>query len=345
MLFLSFVLVSCGNSGHIYYGIPFEQLREVAEKNDKPVCLVLYDSSSFSPQDYVKRYSESGNAFNKAVFGFLDATSSDNAFYGKLFRPDVYPVSCIFDHNGKLIDLIPGCAKESMLYVNKVISDGTMTDEYHYNRDYGESKADRISYFNSVFDIMDMLAKSEDASEKIDSLERVDVCPYLLFLKIKNQVMWQDTVSARLTANSLLAFDTPKDLVTYQEEYHYANKIISSGYNENTAPRISISPSEVNLKDCVKGKTVPVVLKIDNKGKYPLVISGILTSCSCIEMMSDIERYEIYPDDHAYIGFYFTPDVAGAVHRDIFFASNDYDSPITHIEVHADVVSEIVSDM
>ena len=297
----------------------------------------MYDSASFTSEDYIENYTRLASHAGNTILDFIEVSSEKNDWYIKMLRPEVLSLTCIFDSDGVLIDLIPGSSSESMKYVSQVQAHGEPTTEFHFNGLYGEDKLDRMQLFRKIIRIRNELESGGDVRMSLDSLQE-DMYPYLLYLKLKNQIHLKDSVAAHATAESLLEFNSAGDLVTYEDELFYAHQILDSGYDSLSAPRIHITQDVIILDSCRVGESVPVILKVGNTGQRTLEISDMITSCSCIDLMSDMKEYSIYPGEHAMIGFNFIPDIAGEVQRDIYIASNAYKKPLVHITVKADVL-------
>ena len=65
--------------------------------------------------------------------------------------PVSLPLTCVFTSDGHLVDLIPGAAKESFLYVQKALTDLQMT-EYHYPNRFSMPKKKLITLFDRILD-------------------------------------------------------------------------------------------------------------------------------------------------------------------------------------------------
>lgn len=333
MLILS-ILTSCQKQTIIYYDVPYEEMCNIGKAKARSFCIILYDSTSFGPDNYMDKYTQAVSESSNLIADFVEFRSEKNDWYVKLFRPDILPLTCIFNRQGILVDLIPGSSIESMKYVSLGIEQGKSTGEFHFNGLYGDEKSNRIMLFRKIIEIKQSVESGKNIVESIDSLSG-DTYPYPLYLKLMSQIQQKDSTGARKTAEALLEYDSAGDLVTYEDELFYAHQILDPGYNSLSAPRIQITQDTILLDSCKIGEPIPVILKVDNTGQHSLEISDIITSCSCIDLMSDIKEYSIYPEEHAMIGFNFIPDKAGEMQRDIYIASNAYKKPLSHIAIKA----------
>ena len=338
LIMLSVMFVSCQRGNMINYGVSYDIMCDIGKDRSESFCIVLYDSTSFTSEDYIESYTGFVPRAYNMIVDFIEVDSENNDWYVKMLRPEVLPLTCIFDSNGILVDLIPGSSSESMKYVNLVLEQGEPTTEFHFNGLYGDDKLDKIRLFRKIIRIRKVLESGKNILMSIDSLQE-DMYPYLLYLELENQISLKDSTAAQATAERLLEFNSAGDLVTYEDELFYANQILDPGYDSLSAPKIQIEPMAISLDRCKVGESVPVVLKVTNIGHRLLKISDIITSCSCIQLMSDIKDYDIYPDDNAYVGFYFIPDQEGNIKRDVFIASNSYKMPLCHVTVSATRVS------
>ena len=339
IIIIQFVLfVSCQRNNMINYEVSYEGMCDIGKDKSKSFCIVLYDSTSFTPEDYIEKYTRLAACTDNIIVDFIEINSGNNDWYIKMLRPDILPLTCIFDSDGILIDLIPGSSSESMKYIIRGLKLGEPAVEFHFNCLYGDNKLEKIRLFRKIFRIRNNLESGKNVQMSIDSLKE-DMYPYLLYLKLKNQIHLKDTTAAQETAERLLEFNSAEDLVTYEDELFYANQFIDSDYDSLSAPKIQIIPCEISLDNCKVSESVPVILKVTNIGHRLLKISDIITSCSCIQLQSDIENYDIYPGDSAVVGFYFIPDQEGRFHRDIFIASNSYKMPLCHVTINATCIS------
>lgn len=327
-------LCSCQKQTIIYYNVSYEDMCNIGKKNARSFCIILYDSTSFGPDNYMDKYIQSVSKSRNLIADFVEFRSEKNDWYVKLFRPDILPLTCIFNQQGVLVDLIPGSSMESMKYVSLGIEQGNPTGEFHFNGLYGNEKTDRIMLFRKIIRIKQSIESGKNVVESIDSLSG-ETYPYLLYFKLISQIQQKDSTGARKTAEALLEYDSAGDLVTYEDELFYAHQILDPGYNSRSAPRIRIAKDTILLDSCKIGEAIPVILKVDNTGQHTLEISDIITSCSCIDLMSDMKEYSIYPEEHAMIGFNFIPDRAGEMQRDIYITSNAYKKPLSHIAIKA----------
>lgn len=329
--------LSCGNYADIdivYYEKTFTESQQISQNLQLPFCIVLYDSLQITPQKYLDKFHANEIVLNKGIFNFIDITAKKNKWYNKLLSPEMLPLSCIFDVSGELIDLIPGNSKESVLYTDKALRTHDPNPEFHYNKKYNTEKITMINQLNNIFKLKLKVDDKKNAIAEINSIIAELRYPYILFLKLQNQLQFNDSVGAIETAKELLLFDSAKDLFDYTDEFMYANQLIDPNYSVKTAPSIEVNPTSIELKDCKINRTLYLDINITNNGDKILKISDVQTSCSCVKRVKN-GKFVIYPKKSATIELEFTPNVLGNIVREIYIASNSINAPITFVTINA----------
>ena len=336
--FLIFIgLLSCDNNNYkdkIYYEMSFVESLQISKELSLPFCMIVYDTLQVTAQEYLRRLYSNEKSLEKCIFNFVSINNAENRWYEKILLSEVYPVACVFDLSGKLLDLIPGSSKESMSYLREVIATIEANTVYHYNQKYGKEKLETIRQIDNIINLKFKVDDEINVVNEINVLLK-DVCyPYILFLKLKNQLQFNDTVAAIATAKDLLKFDSAEDLLVYNDELMFANKIIDPDYDIETGPMIELDETLLNLHDCKVGRTLQLPINIVNKGKRPLKVSDILMSCSCLKLTGPT-KYLISPNRSVTIKIEFTPDISGNIFREVYIASNAVNTPISTIEINA----------
>ena len=337
LLIAVLVYASCTNNGIrdiVYYEKSFAEAKQISQNLQLPFCMVLYDSLQNTTLEYLDKFHANKLPLNKGVFNFVNITADKNKWYNKLLSPQTFPVTCIFSPSGELLDLIPGNSKESVLYTDKVLTTHEPTPEFHYNKKYGTEKMVAITQINQILKLKFEVDDKRNVVAEIDSLITKVRYPYPLFLKLQNQLQFNDSVGAIETARELLLFDSAKDLFDYYDELMFANHVIDLDYTTKTAPLIEVNPAVIELKDCKINEPKSLTVHITNKGEKPLKISEILTSCSCVKLISS-KRHMINPNQFLTITLEFTPDVSGDILREVYIASNSVNSPISIVTINA----------
>lgn len=306
------------------------------KKSNLPFCIVLLDSTNFSSIEYINALNEYKISNNSVIYNFADIHFKDNQWYGKLLLPQIYPVTCVFNHIGQLIDLIPGSSKESFVYIDKVIKTENPCLEFHYNQKYDKDKIEVIRFINSAIDLKSKTDYNQHVINKIDSLLQIIEHPYLLYLKLHNQLQFSEENKAKETAEQLLIFDSAQDLFEYYDELFFANQLLDSTYNSKTAPLIASTSNKIELSKCDINHTYDLDINIINEGEKPLKISDILTSCSCVKLIST-KKHIVNSGESLILKIEFTPDAIGEIFREVYIASNYLNTPIYKISINANV--------
>lgn len=105
----------------IYYNKDFNEMTNIAKDIDQPFCIVLVDSLNFTANEYLYLLNNYKVMDRGISYNFINTTLNENKWYSQLLSPQIYPVTCIFNTTGELIDLIPGSSNESILYIDRVI--------------------------------------------------------------------------------------------------------------------------------------------------------------------------------------------------------------------------------
>ncbi|RHM84439.1 DUF1573 domain-containing protein, partial [Bacteroides caccae] len=79
------------------------------------------------------------------------------------------------------------------------------------------------------------------------------------------------------------------------------------------------------------------VISIYNDGKYPLKVSRIFTSCSCLNLLDHTDEFVVSPNDSAMVSFNFKSEESGEVIRDVFITSNAINKPILYVKILASI--------
>lgn len=320
----------------VYYDKSFNEISDTAKKSNLPFCIVLLDSTNFSSIEYFNTLKEYKTSKNSIICNFANIHFKDNQWFSKLLSPQIYPVTCVFNHIGQMIDIIPGSSKESFEYIDKVINTENPCLDFHYNQKYDKDKIGLIRYTNSIIKLKSKIDRNQYVIHEIDSLLQIRKHPYLLYLRLHNQLQFNNKIEAKETAKKLLLFDSAKDLVEYYDEFLTANELLDSTYNSKSAPLIATTSNKIKLSECNINRTYNLKVDIFNKGEKPLKISDFLTSCSCIELIN-AKKNIINTGESMSLKIEFTPDTKGEVLREVYIASNSLNTPIYTISINATV--------
>lgn len=329
------VICSCNKkvSRPIYY--EDKTFTEIANETKTPFCIILRDTLSLSIDKYMESIQRYSSSSKNTVFHFINTEKEQ--WLHKLLLPRVYPVTCIFNSYGKLIDLIPGDTKESFIYISQVLEQEVPNSEFHYNQKYDQEKMDYIDFMNSAIELKDKVDDKIDVVGELDSLFQMVNHPYILYMKLQNQLQTGKDADVTHTAKKLLGFDTMYDKIYFHEELFVASMILDSTLNYTTAPMISSETNVIKLDSCKQDMTYRLNAYIYNKGKKDLNISEIHTSCSCIEIAGE-EKIIVTSGDSYPLSIEFTPDAKGNVYREVYIISNSLNTPVYTISVEATVI-------
>lgn len=331
------IMTSCWHNKQeyiVYYDKSFNEISDTAKKPNLPFCIVLFDSINFSSIEYINVLNEYKTSSNSVICNFVNIHFKGNQWYSKLLSPQIYPITCVFNRIGELIDIIPGSSKESFAYIDKVINTEEPCLEFHYNQKYDKDKIEVIRYYNSVIELKPEIDRNQYVIHKIDSILRIKEHPYLLYLRLYNLMQFNKKIEAKETAEKLLLFDSAKDLVEYYDELLIANQILDSTYNSKTAPLITSASNEIILSECDINHTYDLNVDIYNKGEKPLKISEVLTSCSCVKLVSP-KKSIVNRGESMTLRIEFTPDTKGDIFREVYIVSNSLNTPIYTISINA----------
>lgn len=327
-------LLSCQNKDTVVYDVPIPVMQE----SENSFCVVLHDSL-YNPQNYIDKVK--AFAEKDFVLDFINTDRSVNRWYLKLLRPHILPITCVFKKNGDLLDIIPGDSKEAILYTESTLINEQMNFDYHYNQKYGEEKKVIVSLYDALIKYRLQIEKyEENRRHEIEEPIITDslVYPYSLVLKMKHKMLVGDTLSAESVAREIEESISSENIYTYYDDLFEARHVLDSSYNESSAPKIVLDSLSFSLGQCHKDAMITRVLRIENKGKNVLNILKILTSCSCVELLQDIEGYKVYPDEELLVGIRFVPDRMGVLEREIYILSDSYEQPLLVVPIKCNVI-------
>ena len=294
-------------------------------------CIVLHDSITHIHNDYINKLSALCINTKKVNINFVNIDDNSNQWYYKILRPQILPVTCIFNESGKLIDIIPGNSIESMRYIANTIKTSKINPEFHFNQKYDFEKIQLIKYFDSIFKLHYAENDNENISYAIDSLLNISLHPYLIYMRMKHsQLMGEDYEAYNSACEFLATYNASDNIVLYHDEYIEANTYIDSNYFIK-APIIDITHDlvEINYKP---GEITCFNIPIKNIGLNPLRIYNIILGCGCIELIGEKSSY-IESGQSTFFTFKIKPTPNELGYRDIFIVSNAINGPTTRISI------------
>ena len=321
----------------IYSNQSFEDICSIAYKNEKAFCIVLVDSTQELSRRYCLNLKNKGFVdTSKAIYNIADVNVSSNAWYMKWLCPLSLPLTCVFSDTGTLIDLIPGATKETFLYTTEAISDMKITN-YHYPNRFKIPKYNVIHLLNQVLkckmDLNQGIYIPTALNNSIDSL----VYQYSVYLGMVGELMDNDTIETKTLANLMMKLENPYYLELFKNEFITAKKVLNPNFKIDDEPNIRVNSEVVSLSDCAVSEDNVFVISIYNDGKYPLKVSRIFTSCSCLNLLDHTDEFVVSPNDSAMVSFNFKSEESGEVIRDVFITSNAINKPILYVKILASI--------
>lgn len=152
-LLLSCLLLACRQSKTRQSNVTHNETFSIIQQTNgnKPFCITLVDSTQALSQKFIERLKYGEWVCSTASYNMVDINLPQNKWYTKWLVPVSLPLTCVFTSDGHLVDLIPGAAKESFLYVQKALTDLQMT-EYHYPNRFSMPKKKLITLFDRILD-------------------------------------------------------------------------------------------------------------------------------------------------------------------------------------------------
>ena len=160
--------------------------------------------------------------------------------------------------------------------------------------------------------------------------------PYPYYLGILGHMLNNDTVNAKLMAENMIKLESPYYLSLYKDEFIKAKKTINPQFDISNEPNIRVREEVITLSNHKVGEAVPFNITIYNDGKFPLKVSKIFKSCTCLKLNGS-ESFDISSKDSTKINFTFKAEQPGEIIRDIFITSNAINIPILHVEILANI--------
>lgn len=309
----------------------------IAKKSNKPFCIVLVDSCQELSKEYSSYlHNDYKYLLNKSIYNFVNIRSLENEWYLKWLCPVSIPLTCVFSSNGKLIDLIPGAAKETFLYTQLALENRRIT-EYHWPNRFNINKTEVVSLLDSTLLHKNLLEQGVYIKSELQRISNSLHYPYTEYLQLMGELKENDTLQAQYVAKKMLEFESSYNLDLYKQEFITAKRVLDPNFDIENEPTIEINKNLIYLYDCEVSKSVSFDISIFNKGNKPLEIFAIHTSCSCLEQLNYMTKDKLFINRHDSIvlKFSFTANSSEEIYRDVFINSNAINIPIFHITVIA----------
>ena len=343
-IFLSFFLsffLSCSDSKEgVLFGLSFDEMKELASKENKPFCVILSTANCDLCQTFVNVLSgEKYRKFlKKAYFVVLEVDQEENEWYQEWSMNLSFPSTYVFSPIGELKAIIPGSVVSSFECVGNVLNGDLAGARFMYRHRFGNVNSDRvISMLNDILKCKYKLERGEDISEEIDKTISLMPYPYNLYLKYLNEKKEGNNESATQIAERILTYSEVLYYHIYGKMHHRLKKDIYTDIEIDSLPQLEVDAREITLDGCKKDVSQLFRINLTNKGMKMLSISDISTSCSCLKLgEGEKDNIEINPGASVAMSFVFTPDAKGLLRRDIIIYSNAI-NPLLEIVVRADV--------
>ena len=339
-LFLMSILVGCGenhNLRNFYYNKSFEYIASISLMENKDFCIVLADFHEKSYSKYKSRLEKVIDLYpRQVIYNFVDVNNLMSDKYIKWLAPISLPVTCVFSYKGRLIDIVPGMANESLLYVEKALENGEIT-QYHYPNRFNSNKEQLIPFLNNVLQCMRNLDQGIFLNQ-YELLNESSDYPYYCYLCMIGEMLSGDTIKAQDFACRLIEMENPYYLDIYRDEFVRAKKVIDPDFDISKEPILIVNSKNIDLPQCNLNEKVPFRLHIRNDGEKTLRIYKLFKSCSCLKQKKDINNMEILPKDSIVVDFVFEADRQGKVTREIFVTSNAINESIVYVKISATVL-------
>ena len=175
------MLLSCKGELRNYYNLPYDKIIDIAQDKKIPVCVFVYDSKSLPIENFINYFSQFASG-RKFIFDYVDINQEEASSFVKIFQPQIIPFACIFADTGKLIDIVPGYSKESVLYIDKALKSKNMNYDFHYNGKYGNEKSKLIRLYDAINTLDQKNNHNKNATFEIEGLSDYTFHPYYLYL-------------------------------------------------------------------------------------------------------------------------------------------------------------------
>ena len=205
------LLVGCFNgngSSVVFHNLSLDSLDEMTIDGEKVYCVSLVDDSERFTRRLETYLNSDEWASRHVIYNIVDVRQSQNEWWLKWLAPVSLPVTCVFTHDGRLTDLIPGMAKESFLYIRQAAKDERPT-VFHYPNNFERDKSKLLPWLGCVLECKKHLDEGICLSEGLELVGDSLKYPYSYYLQIVGALSERDTVVACKAAQSMLTCEDP----------------------------------------------------------------------------------------------------------------------------------------
>lgn len=311
-------LCACGQRVVVNYDLPLNNAVAKATEVGKPL-VVLLSRPDCPPCSALIRNLESNANIPSAIYNVVDVQLPENNWYTQWLCLGTFPTSCLFDADGHLTAVINGASNSSMDCLAQSVDGQTKCADYYYTTHFPVI-GNKIDMLNEMLDCQRAMERGEDAAAALDEVLKKCDYPWLVWLKIQNEIKQGRSENAAILAERMSQFSEPIFLTCYADILQQSKYIANPAYSPDDEAKLVI-PEEIKLADCIVSEPREFNVEISNEGKMPLSISDIQMSCTCMELLSD-KQLTLAPGEKSTVRVAFTADSAGDFFREVLFFSN-----------------------
>ena len=343
-LLLGLVLCSyaCKKEGTIefIYGCSYDEVSKKAIKQKEPYCIVLIDSTDNKDNKYISLLGNYLKTSRNIICNIIDVNTVEGQWLFKSLSPQILPTTCVFNQESSFVDIIPGSAKESLLYTQLAIDEETTTN-FHLPNRFNLQKSKLIPLIEIVLATKVNLEYGIYDNTSLDKCINLLDYPYPLYLKMIGMQIEKDSVEMRSIANMICNNISDFDLEIFKEEYITAKKILNPYFETEDEANIEIVEGGLNNIEGYVGENIPFEVQVRNIGMKPLKISNIKTSCDCVWYIGN-RNITIQPHEKTILKFIFHGERENEYVRDIFITSNAINIPFLNIKVSVNLKNNAI---
>lgn len=107
------------------------------------------------------------------------------------------------------------------------------------------------------------------------------------------------------------------------------------------SPKVDLEKRSVMTGKIEKSQTIAIKVKVNNKGKSDLAISGLKSNCNCITLDEKSSNKNISPRESGTLNVMYTPRSLGSLNEVVTIFSNDIINPETKFTIQSQVVENL----
>jgi hypothetical protein len=316
----------------ILYDKDFEYVKGLAEKANKPFCIVISNADCPPCTSFIEKLEgQSNNPTDKAIFNIVNVSLPENKWYQQWICSVATPTTCIFSPQGELKAIVSGSKELCLDCIDSSIGGDTACSGHLYKSRF-QSNVEPIPALNMVLECKLKFDKGEDITEELmHSFSRVQY-PYNVYLYCMNAVRLEKSDAAADAAKMLTQFNDAFYYNLYGDLYVQTKSIANPDYSPDIDAILTVDKNLV-LENCLVGQAKPFSITLTNTGKMPLSLYDITLSCSCVNLLSS-KKQTINPGQSQKIDFELKAESKGELFREITFTSNAV-NPIETVELTA----------